>query len=71
MEYNEFDALTTYLLWLRLAHFGGHFTSEEYAEEQERLRELLHAQSRQGARPHLARYLDEWARLQALIAERG
>jgi predicted PolB exonuclease-like 3'-5' exonuclease len=71
VDYNEFDALTTYLLWLRLAHFGGHFTSEEYAEEQERLRELLHAQSRQGARPHLARYLDEWARLQALVAERG
>ncbi len=71
VQYNEFDALTTYLLWLRLAHFGGHFTSDEYALEQERLRELLHTESRQADRSHLARYLDEWARLQTLVAERG
>ncbi len=70
VQYNEFDALTTYLLWLRLAHFGGHFTSEEYAEDQERLRELLRAQIQQGDRPHLARYLEEWARLEALVAAR-
>ncbi len=71
VQYNEFDALSTYLLWLRLAHFGGHFTSAEYAEEQERLRELLHTESREGNRSHLARYLDEWGRLETLVAERG
>ena len=26
IAYNEFDVLTTYLLWLRLAYFGGFFS---------------------------------------------
>ncbi len=70
VRYNEFDALTTYLLWLRLAHFAGHFTDEEYAGEQKRLREYLSEESRT-IRPHLETYLEEWSRLQAIIAERG
>lgn len=70
VEYNEFDALTTYLLWLRLAHFAGHFTSEEYAAEQNRLREYLTAESQQAGKPHLEVYLEEWKRLQSIIGER-
>jgi predicted PolB exonuclease-like 3'-5' exonuclease len=70
VEYNEFDALTTYLLWLRLAHFAGHFTGEEYAAEQNRLREYLTAESQQGGKPHLEVYLEEWKRLQSIIGER-
>ena len=63
VEYNEFDALTPYLLWLRVAHFAGHFTPEEYAEEQEALRRMV--EDLAGKRAHLARYLDEWQRLRA------
>ena len=63
VRYNEHDALTTYLVWLRIAHFGGHFTREQYEVEQGRLRTML---ERRAARPdgdHIARYLEEWARL--------
>ena len=69
VQYNEFDALTTYLLWLRLAHFAGHFSSEEYAGEQDRLREVLVTESK-GGKPHLEPYLEEWQRLQGIIRER-
>jgi predicted PolB exonuclease-like 3'-5' exonuclease len=61
VEYNEFDALTTYLVWLRTAHFAGHFTPDEYVEEQERLR--LMVDDLAGKRAHLRGYLDEWKRL--------
>ncbi len=41
VEYNQFDALTTYLVWLRLAHFAGRFGALEYEGEQNALRALL------------------------------
>ncbi|MDA0333667.1 MAG: 3'-5' exonuclease [bacterium] len=60
IAYNEFDALTTYLLWLRVAYFGGFFDAKGYELEQSRVRELL---QREGARPervHLLQYLRQW-----------
>ena len=66
VEYNEFDALTTYLVWLRTAHFAGHFTPEEYAEEQLRLRAMI--EDLAGKRTHLRKYLDEWDRLRSATA---
>ena len=64
VRYNEFDALTTYLVWLRLAHFGGFFTSEEYTREETLLEQFL---TREGAtgpeKEHLNSYLAEWLRL--------
>lgn len=63
VEYNEFDALTTYLVWLRVAHFAGHFTPEEYADEQDHLRRLV--EDLAGKRAHLRGYLEEWDRLRA------
>jgi predicted PolB exonuclease-like 3'-5' exonuclease len=72
VDYNQFDALTTYLLWLRVAHFGGHFTSEEYALEQERVRDLLERRSAEAGGGHLRDYLAEWDRLrEALEPGRG
>ncbi|WP_207681433.1 3'-5' exonuclease [Desulfonema magnum] len=65
IAYNEFDSLTTYLLWLRLAYFGGFFTSEQYAHEQELLQELLKTESEKPERAHLRDYLAEWERLRA------
>jgi 3'-5' exonuclease len=41
VQYNECDALTTYLVWLRMAYFGGFFTAQAYHEEQERVRVLI------------------------------
>ena len=64
VAYNEFDALTTYLVWLRVAHFGGHFTTEEYEGEQELVRELILSEVENG-KTHLNKYLEEWNRLKA------
>jgi len=63
------DALTTYLVWLRLAHFTGHFNDAGYAEEQARVRALV-AREIAGGKRHLERYLAEWDRLRAAIAAR-
>ena len=63
IAYNEFDALTTYLLWLRVAHFGGFFDGDEYQEEQGRVRTLLERESSRHERAHLAEFLEEWDRV--------
>ncbi|MGA1824817.1 MAG: hypothetical protein ACMUIP_09140 [bacterium] len=63
IAYNEFDALTTYLLWLRLAHFGGFFTTEEYEHEQMLLKQLLNKEAEKTERAHLKVYLMEWEKL--------
>lgn len=66
VAYNEFDALTTYLVWLRVAHFAGHFTTEQYAIEQQRVRDLLDLE--EPKRGHLTRYRVEWDRLAGRLA---
>lgn len=70
IHYNEFDALTTYLVWLRLAHFAGKFTADQYVEEQQRVRDLLVEESKTQERAHLERYLVEWSRLEAICRTR-
>ena len=60
IAYNEFDALTTYLLWLRLAHFGGFFTTDQYNREQEILRCMLSTESERPECSHLKDYLEAW-----------
>ncbi|UCD53338.1 MAG: 3'-5' exonuclease [Phycisphaerales bacterium] len=63
IAYNEFDALTTYLLWLRIAHFGGHFTTGQYEHEQDLVRAMIATEIRENGKDHLQNYLDEWERL--------
>jgi predicted PolB exonuclease-like 3'-5' exonuclease len=70
VRYNEFDALTTYLLWLRVAHFAGHFTTAQYGAEQALVRDLLERESKAEGREHLGVYLEEWKRLQRAIGTR-
>jgi predicted PolB exonuclease-like 3'-5' exonuclease len=69
VAYNEMDALTTYLVWLRLAHFAGHFAHDEYAAEQGLVRALVEREIASG-KSHLGRYLVEWDRLTARIEKR-
>ena len=64
IEYNCFDALTTYLVWLRLAHFGGHLTTEQYEEEQELARHSIMEWTEKPELHFLEKYLEEWDRLQ-------
>ena len=70
IAYNEFDALTTYLVWLRVAHFGGHFSTEQYEREQELVREMIDAEIRESGKEHLGDFLEEWGRLKGCV-ERG
>lgn len=66
VEYNEFDALTTYLLWLRAAYFAGHFNDAGHAEEVERVRELIGKRIAAG-QTHLVRYLARWDELGGIV----
>ncbi|MEE8557499.1 MAG: hypothetical protein V3T14_06390 [Myxococcota bacterium] len=68
VQYNQFDALTTYLLWLRLAHFAGQFDDGAYAEEERRVRDLIEDRIETEGDAHLATYLEEWDRLRTLVA---
>lgn len=67
VAYNEFDAFTTYLVWLRMAFFAGHMTPEAYEDEQKLVVELLETEAK-GGKKHLLDYLAEWKRLKAAIA---
>ncbi|MEE3122865.1 MAG: 3'-5' exonuclease [SAR324 cluster bacterium] len=64
VAYNECDALSTYLIWLRTAHFGGFFSDQAYEEEQLRVRELLEREGALPGKEHLLEFLEEWERLQ-------
>jgi predicted PolB exonuclease-like 3'-5' exonuclease len=60
VRYNECDALTTYLVWLRLAHFAGFFDDRAYLREQELVADLLETEIAKGGREHLEAYLEAW-----------
>ena len=70
VAYNECDALTTYLLWLRMAHSIGHFDSEQYAEEQRLLRDMIKQEAESPERRrHLLAYLSKWESLSGVGAD--
>lgn len=69
VAYNECDALTTYLLWLRMAHSIGHFDSEQYGEEQWLLRDMIKKESESPWRQHLLAYLSKWESLSGAAAD--
>lgn len=59
IEYNVFDALTTYLLWLRCANFTGLFPGDEYRQEQDAVAALLQREIAAG-HTFLAKYVALW-----------
>lgn len=65
VDYNEFDALTTHLLWARMAHFGGFLDDAGYEREQRLVRELVEGEIANG-KAHLQKYLEEWDRLESI-----
>jgi 3'-5' exonuclease len=69
VAYNEMDALTTYLVWLRLAHFAGCFTNAGYAAEQAEVWSLVEREIA-GGKAYLGRYLEAWSKLRDRIASR-
>ena len=68
VEYNEYDAFTTFLLWARVAHFANLLSDAQYEAEQVKVRELLE-QEIAGGRQHLLPYLEEWDRLRELTGQ--
>ncbi|MBE9138153.1 hypothetical protein IQ254_13320 [Nodosilinea sp. LEGE 07088] len=60
---SQYDALSTYLVWLRTARFAGFFSAAQYIDEEDRVRQLLRDRIAQGDH-HLTRYLDQWTKLQ-------
>ncbi len=55
-RYCETDVLNTYLVYLRFQLMRGQLTRERYAEEVDRVKEML----RTGKEPHLAEFLAAW-----------
>ncbi len=68
INYNEFDAFTTHLLWARVAYFAELLTDKQYADEQRLVRELLEEEAGKGKK-HLLKYVEEWDRLQQATAK--
>lgn len=72
VEYNAFDALTTYLVWLRLAFFSGCFTPDQYIEEQRRVVRLVDDLiAKDPANAYLHTYRDAWHDLKARTDQLG
>jgi predicted PolB exonuclease-like 3'-5' exonuclease len=63
VNYNCYDALTTYLVWLRMAFVSGHFTQEKYRIEQRLVRKLIEERAQRAEGAFLLAYLDEWRSL--------
>jgi predicted PolB exonuclease-like 3'-5' exonuclease len=61
IQYNECDALSTYMLWLNLVHTHGLLSTDQYDAELELFGELL--ASEREKRPHVGLFQDEWHRL--------
>jgi len=68
VEYNEFDAFTTHLLWARIAHFSGLLSTDDYTREQAMVRSLLITEIESG-RTHLQKFVTEWDRLLSLTGQ--
>ena len=64
VEYNCYDALTTYLVWLRAAHLGGFVTDDDYECEQMILQNMLLDEAEKPGMAFLNPYVEEWNRLQ-------
>ncbi|ACF10922.1 conserved hypothetical protein [Chlorobaculum parvum NCIB 8327] len=62
VEYNQFDAISTYLVWLRTAYFSGMLTEDEFVQEEHTLETLLLQEIESGSE-HLALFLDAWKTL--------
>ena len=64
VQYNCYDALTTYLVWLRMAHLGGFVSDDEYETEQMILQNMLMEEAEKPDMGFLNQYIEEWERLQ-------
>lgn len=59
VEQSQYDALSTYLVWLQTARFAGFFSPEQYVEEEKRVRQVVSDRIAQGDY-HLTPFLNRW-----------
>ena len=71
VQYNCFDAITTYLVWLRMARFSALFSAEEYVAEQVRVKNMLETMLNKPENSYLQTYLDAWQRLKRQTGQDG
>lgn len=69
LDYNEYDAITTHLVWARIAHFSGLLSTQAYEHEQVLVRELMDAEIANGKK-HFVRYIEVWDELKKLTDKR-
>jgi len=67
VEYNQIDALNTYLVWLRVVYFCGKINDVQYDNEITAFREFLAAEIADGAKPHLQQFMDKWPEKVTLV----
>ncbi|WP_017298201.1 hypothetical protein [Nodosilinea nodulosa] len=68
VEQSQYDALSTYLVWLKTARFAGFFSPDQYLEEEDRVRGMVGDRIAQDDRS-LIRYLEQWNSFQNQPAE--
>lgn len=61
VRYNQFDALTTFLVWLRAMTLSGHLTPEQMAAEEAQIRTLVGQKAAQD--PAFGAFLEAWEAL--------
>ena len=59
VEYNQIDALNTYLIWLRVVYFCGKMNEQQYDTEIAAFREFLATEAASG-KAHVGQFLDKW-----------
>lgn len=59
VEYNQIDALNTYLIWLRVVYFCGKMNEKQYETEMESFRAFLADEAAKG-KAHVAQFLEKW-----------
>lgn len=67
VQYNCCDALTTYLVWLRMAHVSGLMSLETYRLEEQRLYQLILREREKPFGDYLQRYLAAWCELRQAL----
>jgi 3'-5' exonuclease len=68
VEYNQIDALNTYLIWLRVVYFCGKVTEAQYENEIVTFRAFLTAEAENG-KSHVAQFLDKWPEKRGQVAK--
>lgn len=68
VQYNECDAVTTYLLWLRAALLCGHLTTAQHEREEALLEELLARKGEVDGNEHLLEYIEQWQEMRGVSA---